>query len=309
MIVDAHTHRLVAGRDFSPALAAYYLEMYQGVDSWRTGEPWRVEDWCVPVETLIADMDRAGVDRAVVMSLGSVPLGGHDPRLADELAALCREHPNRLIGMLTADPLGGRDEAARILRDVPRLGLHGVKMLPAYSHVAIGDRRLWPVYRACAELARPLVLHTGWCAVPAGRTLAHDHPLQVEDVLADFPNLVIVIAHCGFAWSEQVLFALAAHPALYADLAYWSPTMPPWRAAQTLSHAKHLGVIDRLLWGTDYPFADPASDLAYWRAIPAVCDRLRLEPGITDADIEGLTGRNAARVFAPAADVVEEAAR
>jgi predicted TIM-barrel fold metal-dependent hydrolase len=144
------------------------------------------------------------------------------------------------------------------------------------------------------------VLHTGWCAIPAGRTLAHDHPLQVEDVLADFPALRIVLAHCGFAWSEQVLFALAAHPSLYADLAYWSPTMPGWRAAQTLSHAKYLGVVDRLLWGTDYPFAEPAGDLAYWRGIPQVSQRLGLEPGVADADIDALTGDNAARLYAAA---------
>ncbi len=298
MIVDAHTHLLQAGRDFSDELARWYLEMYRGIPSWRTGAPYALGDWCVPAETLIADMDAAGVDRAVVMTLGSVPLGGHDPTLAEDVARWCDAYPDRLIGMLTADPLGGDAEAERIRGDVRRLGLAGVKMLPAYSYVPIDDRRLWPLYAAVEDLGVPLILHTGWCAIPGGRTLAHDHPLQAEHVLADFPGLRLVVAHCGFAWSEQVLFMLAGHASVCADLAYWSQTMPAWRAAATLSHAKHLGVAHRLLWGTDYPFASPRDDLAYWRSVPEAAERLGLEPRVTDDDIAAFLGANAERALA-----------
>lgn len=297
MIIDAHTHVVQFGRDFSGELADHYLSMYDGLHSWRTGTAYSIDDWCVPVETLVADLDAAGVDRAVVMTLGSVPLGGHDPSLAEDVADWCRRYPDRLIGMLTADPLGGHAEAARIRRDVRRLGLCGVKLLPSYSHLAINDPRLWPIYEAVSEVDAPIVVHTGWCAVPRGRTLAHDHPLLAEDILADFPSLRLIIAHCGFAWSEHVLFMLAAHPTVHADLAYWAPTMPPWRAAATLSHAKHLGVLDRLLWGTDYPFASPGLDIAYWRLIPAAAEQLGLDPGPSDADIDNLLGANAAKAL------------
>jgi uncharacterized protein len=288
---------MVRGRDFSPVLERYYLDLYRGSRSWRTGEQWSVDDWCVPPETLVADMDAGDVDRAVVMTLGSVPLGGHDPGLADYIGDCCRAFPDRLVGMLTADPLGGEAEARRILRDVPRLGLAGVKLLPSYSRVPINDPAIRPVYRAVAELGCPLIVHTGWCPIPAGRTLAHDHPLQLEDVLADVPGLRIVVAHCGFPWSEHVLFMLAAHPSVCADVAYWCPTMPAWRAATMLSHAKHLGVADRLLWGTDYPFASPRDDVAYWRSVPAAAARLGLEPTVTNADVEALLGANAARAL------------
>jgi predicted TIM-barrel fold metal-dependent hydrolase len=294
VIIDAHTHVLQSGRDFSDELAGYYLSMYDGQSSWRTGAAHTLDDWCLPIEALVADLDAAGVDRAVVMTLGSAPLGGHDPALAEDVAEWCRRYPDRLIGMLTADPLGAGAEAARIRRDVPRLGLQGVKLLPSYSRLAINDRRLWPIYEAVSELDVPLVMHTGWCAIPRGRTLEHDHPLLAEDVLADFPSLRLIVAHCGFAWSEHVLFMLAAHPTVCADLAFWSPTMPAWRAAATLSHAKHLGVLDRLLWGTDYPFASPQQDLAYWRRVPAAAERLGLDPAPTDADIERFLGANAA---------------
>lgn len=297
MIIDAHTHLLQQGRDLPEALASYYLSLYDGVPSWRTGNAHTVADWCLSPHDLIADLDQAGVDRAVVMTLGSSVLGGHDPNLAEDVAAWCAQYPDRLIGMLTADPLGGNSEAARIVDDVSRLGLRGVKMLPSYSHVPINDQSIWPIYEAIEAMRLPLILHTGWCAVPAGKTLKHDHPLQVEDVLADFPNLQVVVAHCGFAWSEHVLLMLASHPLLFADVAYWSQVMPPWRAAMTLSHAKHLGVLDRLMWGTDYPFTSQSIELAYWRSVISAADRLGLTPTINEPDLALLLGLNAARLF------------
>ena len=88
---------------------------------------------------------------------------------------------------------------------------------------------------------------------------------------------------------------MALHPTVAADLAWWARSQPPWRAAQTLSMAKYLRVLDRLFWGTDYPFTGFEPDLAYWRSIPAASERLGLEPAVTDEDVDGLLGPNLLR--------------
>lgn len=292
MIFDAHVHAHVFGRDFSPELAAYYVELYAGSPSWMTGSAWKSEDWCVPAARIVEHMDAAGVDRALVLAFAAVPFGCYDPSMAEYIAGLCRDHPDRFVGFYSADPLGGDAEAERLRHAVQALGLSGLKILPSYNGVAINDERIGPLWAAAEELGVPVLVHTGWAAFPSGRTLAHDHPLQLEDVLADFPALRVVVAHCGFAWSEHVLMMLAARPRLGADLAWWGASQPPWRAAATLSAAKHLGVLERIFWGTDYPFTSFASDLAYWRAVPQVAERLGLEPGIDEDDLRGVLGDN-----------------
>ena len=171
-------------------------------------------------------------------------------------------------------------------------GLSGLKMLPSYNYAAINDRRIWPMYEAAPTLGVPMTIHTGWSSLPAGKSLAYDHPLYIEDALVEIPGLRPILAHCGFAWSELVLMLMAKDTRVAADLSWWSQTQPPWRAAQTLSMAKYLDVIDRLFWGTDYPFCDFGSDEAFWRAIPATCRRLGLEPEVTDEDIENFLGPN-----------------
>lgn len=295
MLFNAHVHMSQWGRDFSDELADVHLAQFRGQVSWLTGEPWTKDGWCVPVERLLEDMDAAGIDRALIMALAYVPMNAYDPTMGEYIGDLCRRHPDRLVGFYSANPIGGRAESDRLRHAVEELGLSGLKMLPSYNYVAINDRRIWPLYETAAELGVPVTLHTGWSSLPAGKSLTYDHPLYVEDALVDFPGLRPILAHCGFAWSELVLMLMAKNPNVAADLAWWSPSQPPWRAAQTLSMAKHLGVLDRLFWGTDYPFTDFASDLAYWRAVPATCERIGLEPAVTDADIDAIAGPNLAR--------------
>lgn len=292
MLFNAHVHMSQFGRDFSPALAEVHLAQFRGQTSWITGEAWAPDGWCIPGETLIGHMDESGVAKALVMALAYTPVDSYDPTMGEYIADLCREYPERLIGYYSANPIGGDEEAGRLRHGVEELGLRGLKMLPSYNLVAINDRRIWPLYAAAEELGVPITLHTGWSSLPAGRSLAYDHPLYIEDALVDFPELRVTLAHCGFAWSELVLMLMAKNPNVSADLSWWSPTQPPWRAAQTMSMAKYLGVFERLFWGTDYPFTSFESDLAYWRSIPEACARLGLEPAVTAADIDAFLGPN-----------------
>jgi predicted TIM-barrel fold metal-dependent hydrolase len=298
VLFNAHVHMSQFGRDFSPALADVHLAQFEGETSWVTGELWQPDGWCMSGDQLIEHMDAAGVDRALIMALAYTPVDAYDPTMGDYIADLVAAHPKRLIGFYSANPLGGLEEADRLRHYVLDRGLSGLKMLPSYNLAAINDRRIWPMYEAAADLGVPITLHTGWSSLPAGRSLAYDHPLYIEDALVDFPGLRPILAHCGFAWSELVLMLMAKDRRVAADLAWWSPSQPPWRAAQTLSMAKYLGVLDRIFWGTDYPFSPFGSDLAYWRSIPSVSARMRLEPEVTDEDIAGVLGPNFAAYLA-----------
>ena len=223
MLFNAHVHMSQWGRDFSPELAEVHLAQFRGRNSWLTGEPWTPQGWCVPGEQLIEHMDAAGVDRALVMCLAYVPVDAYDPTMAEYIAGLVRRWPERLIGFYSANPLGGAEEAGRLRHAVEALGLSGLKMLPSYNYAAINDRRIWPMYETAADLGVPVTLHTGWSSLPAGKSLAYDHPLYVEDALVDFPRLRVVLAHCGFAWSELVLMLMAKDTdrRVGADFAWW----------------------------------------------------------------------------------------
>ena len=130
-----------------------------------------------------------------------------------------------------------------------------------------------------------------------GKMLEYDHPLYTEDIVLDFPELKLVLAHVGFMWAEEVMHMMAKFPNVYGDLAWLPESAPLWRLAQMCSWAKKLGVIDRFLWGSDYPYTDFSSGYEFLRGIPGFTERHELEPFITDEDMESIFSGAAQRLL------------
>jgi uncharacterized protein len=305
MIINSHCHMARLGLEFSQEMADFYLNnTFAGQDCWATGQPWTAQDFCVPVEKLIADMDRTGVDMAFVLGIAYLPMKSYTPDGGDYAAHMVSQYPDRLIGFYTANPLGGLAEVRRFERGVKELGLRGLKMLPSYNYVAIKDRRIWPLYEAAQEMGVPVLLHSGWSSLPHGKMLDHDHPLYAEDVLLDFPNMKLILAHVGFQWAEETIFMMAKFPNVYADVAFWAESTPLWRTAQIWTWAKQLGVFNRFLWGSDYPYVDFQPGIDLFNRVPEYCIKHDLEPAITQEDLDSFFGGAAARVIGLAPELI-----
>ena len=104
-----------------------------------------------------------------------------------------------------------------------------------------------------------VVFHTGQTAIGAGQPggggikLKYSDPMFIDDVAADFPELVILMAHPSVPWQDEAL-SIAAHKSnVYIDLSGWSPKyFPPQlvRQASTILQRK-------VLFGSDYPMISP----------------------------------------------------
>jgi uncharacterized protein len=306
MIINTHTHMMRFGVDFPRDLGQFYVDMFKGQNCWHTGQPWKPEDFCVTPEQLVEHMDAAGVDKVAVLGVGYRPWNAYDPHAADYVQEMVQKYPDRLIGFYTADPLGGVAEVHRFEHAVGQQGLRGLKMLPSYNYVALNDRRIWPLYDAAQGLGVPVVIHTGWSAMPKGKMLAYDHPLYLEDVLVDFPDLKLVIGHTGFQWADEALFFMAKFPGVYGDFAFWAESVPLWRIAQVWTWAKQLGVMDRLLWGSDYPYTDFQTGQRVFGRVADYTVRHDMEPYITEEDSASFFGGAAARLLGLTGDEVRD---
>ena len=297
MIINSHVHMVRLGKEFSDELADFYVQSNEGRTCWHTGAPWQREDFCVPAERLIADMDRLGIDKSFVLGIAFLPYKAYDPAAAEYAAEMVEAYPERLVGFYTANPGGGYGEAKRFERSIEHLGLSGLKLLPSGNNLALNDRSMWPLFEVAEGHGVPVVMHTGWNGFPRGRVLRWEHPMYLEDVLLDFPEVKIVMAHLGFQWADAALWLMARSPNLYGDLAFWDESVPLWRLAQVCSWAKQLGVLDRILWGSDYPFMAFEPGMELFRRVPAFTARHDLEPFVTEADLESYFGGAAARLL------------
>jgi predicted TIM-barrel fold metal-dependent hydrolase len=298
MKVNVHCHFTTLGEDFSYEMAEHYVKSYAAKKllCWWTGKPWREEDFCVSVDKLVQDMDRAEVDKVCIMGYVMMSWNSYKPDLVEYIASAIEKYPNRLLGFVTVDPLGNLKAVEEIERAATLFGFRGVKLLPAYNCVAPNDRRIWPIYEKAQEMNLPVLVHTGQASFPAGKTLEYTNPLLLEDVALDFPDLRIIAAHVGGLWSNEALTLLRRFENTYTDLAYWIHE-PFFRLVQILVWAKKIGVLSRVLWGSDYPECDFAPEIEMYRRVPDYTTRHELEPFITQEDIDWILGENAGKLL------------
>jgi len=187
--------------------------------------------------------------------------------------------PVRVVAGCTVHP-GDRDPVGVVRRAVETGGARVLKLHCSVGEYHPDDRRLDGVWADASETNLPVVVHAGHA--PSGHTDA-DELLPVGTVAARFPNVALIIAHCGHRAVGAALDLLAAHPRLHADLTpvvHEPVALPAERAA---------GLADRLLLGSDAPNT----------ALPASAGRAAVDSwGLTDGQVAAITGGNARRLLA-----------
>ena len=70
-----------------------------------------------------------------------------------------------------------------------------------------------------------------------------------------FPELRIVMAHMGHPWHIDTFAVIRKHPHVYADVS--ANFYRPWQQYHGLLLATEWNVLDKLVFGSDYPVATP----------------------------------------------------
>lgn len=212
---------------------------------------------------------------AVVFTVDAEHATGHRRISNEEVADGCAAHPDVLIPFASVDPFKGRAGVREARRLVTEHGVRGFKFHPSLQGFAPDDRMAYPLYAAIEELGVPALFHTGQTGIGAGVRggggirLRFSHPMLVDDVAADFPDLRIILAHPSFPWQDEALAVATHKPHVHIDLSGWSPKyFPP----QLVRYANSL-LQDKVLFGSDYPVITPDRWLADFAALdikPAV---------------------------------------
>lgn len=223
------------------------------------------------------------VDRAIVLAFKSRYLGAEIPNRF--VAGYVQQNSKKLIGFAGIDPTE-RDwqEELRIAHE--ELGLKGVAVSPAMQNYHPTDTRAMRLYEECQRLRMPIVFEQSHRNPAAKMEFAK--PMLLDEVAREFPGLRIVVAHMGYPWVHETIVLLGKHAHVFADVA--SMLKHPFIAYSSLQSAFEYGVMDRLLFGSDFPYRSPAACIEALYSINQVTHGTNLPP-IPREQLRGIVER------------------
>jgi predicted TIM-barrel fold metal-dependent hydrolase len=170
-----------------------------------------------PVGVTLREMDLWGIERGMVVV--------DDP--ATSGARAVSRHPDRFIPSSFVDPNDGMDGIRRLVCQYETYGVRAVAVFPAgyFPQVPINDRKLYPLYAKCVELDLPVFCCAG---VPGPRLdAACQHVGLIDEVMFDFPDLVLVARHGCQPWTELAVQLMRKWPGLHYSTSAFAPRYYP----------------------------------------------------------------------------------
>ncbi len=190
MIIDFHAHitapEVIARRDKYLERDAWFRELYASPKA-----------RLCPVEELVAAMEHAHIDRAVVFGFGWRDMGLCRQDNDYVMDAVTR-YPDKLIGFAVVNP-GARDEAVGEIERCAAGGLRGVgELMPDGQGFSFDDERtMAPIVEVA--MAHDMVLLTH-CSEPVGHLYPGKGLVTPDKVIRfaqRFPEVTLVCAHWG----------------------------------------------------------------------------------------------------------------
>lgn len=249
-------------------------EMFASLRRWTKTE----DRPLITPEMTIGAMDEAGVD----IGLAAAWYGPQGDLISnDEVAAMARAWPGRIVGIAGADIYKPMEAVRELRRAVKVLGFKGLRLVPWLWTLAPTDRRYYPLYAECCELGIPFctqVGHTGPLRPSeTGRPIPY-----IDEVALEFPELAIICGHIGYPWTQEMIAVATKHENVYIDTsAYTAKRYPPELVAYMRGHGRR-----KVMFGTNFPMITAKKCLEDLDTL-----------GLDDTTKALFLGGNAARVF------------
>jgi hypothetical protein len=304
LIFDVHYHFMSLPSDDIAA-----REMMEGLitDAKRTGFS-RDMDEVLPLyrdymddgdcNKLVARMDNSGIDITAIVVVDDINFGFDDEKIMgfnESCARAAAAHPGRLIALAGIDP---RRPAAPALfrRCVEEFGMKGLKWHPDFGFYP-NSKEAYAVLEIASELRTPLLTH---CSPLPSTRAKFSHPIHLDDVAFDFPDLNIIAAHMGHGWWHDWAALAQYKKNIYGDLAMWQllAVSNPGRFRRCLRELLDTAGYEQVLFASDGPCFEPHMANHDWvqtiKALPKdSSDGIRF----TDKEVGAILGGNATRVF------------
>jgi predicted TIM-barrel fold metal-dependent hydrolase len=278
LIIDAHVH-LFPTREVGKEILED-IKKQSGTGYYSYGTP----------DEYLEDMKKAGIDKGVVVSFAP------DHQLKNMnfwTVAITRPGKSKpakypmLLPFVSVTPTMKGKKPVEELEHKLAWGMRGLKLHPIAQKFAPDDERMRPVYRWLVDHDLPVTAHTGENIIK-DEYVGFGEPNRWISVLEEFPRLRLIMAHLGNGFWEQAIEIAKKYKQVLFDTAVAISAIDSDTTLDDNEAVEMIRTIgaDRILFGSDYPWINPAGDIERIRGLK-----------ISQGEIDRILGGNAAELF------------
>lgn len=174
--------------------------------------------------------------------------------------------------------------------------IKGLKFYPGYEPFYPNDSRLKVWYEMAIDFDVPVMFHSGDTYAPKGK-VKFSHPIHIDDLAVDYPDLKIVICHVGNPWIKDCMEVVYKNENVHADisglvLGDFSEKFEKYIKKEIEEMITYAGDPNYLLYGTDWPISNMKSYLKFMNQLELTADKKELILWKNTAELLKLTLRN-----------------
>jgi len=226
----------------------------------------------IEADALIEQMDRTGVEKAVITIDASRP--------SERALRFAEKHPRRFFYAASLQPTGRMHEVWALEALVKSHPVVMARVVPFGTDTPPSHVNYFPLYVKCIELDLPVSINTGLPGPPVPGEC--QNPLHLDRVCVQLPELKICMAHGADPWWGVAIRLMIKYRNLHLMTSAYAPKyLPP-----ELIHFMNTRGQDKILFASDHPV------LSFERCIQEA-QALDLREGVLDKYLYA----NAERLF------------
>jgi len=202
------------------------------------------------VDKLVEAMDKEGYDQICLCALRMWSYRRTFELITDykeeHIYDLMKQSNGRIIGVAGYNPFRIQESLETIEKSVNEYGFKMVFAHPVTFGLGFNDKKMYPLYGLCNKMGIPVSIQVGHSAEPLPSWVGH--PITVDEVVLDFPDLKINLSHTGYPWRLEWQDMMWKHPNVYGDLAAY---MPSGLDKDTLDFINSGVGRQKVMWGTN----------------------------------------------------------
>jgi hypothetical protein len=277
MIVDTHTHIWTSLEQLGSG-AKGYLTRQAGPEGALDAAPRHH-----------AQASRCS-DKTLVLGYRSRHLGADVPNdlIADYVAA----QGDRMIGIAAIDPTEP-DAPAMAEQWLDRKEFRGLTFSPAAQDFHPADSRAMYIYELASRRRVPIIIQQS-THFPTEGSMSFARPMLLDEIAREFSDLTLVVTSLGHPWIEECIALLGKHPRVFSDIA--GLIRRPWQAYNALVLAHQFNVMDKVLFGSDFPYCTASLAIESLYRLHEVTQGTNL-PSVPRETLRGMVERDALNVL------------